>query len=43
MDIYVVDMITDMDEPIRVEVQAYDQAEAEAISLSRIFHSSPIW
>lgn len=27
---YIVDMITDMDEPVRVEVQAYDQTEAEA-------------
>lgn len=36
MDIYIVDMITDMDEPVSVEVQAYDQAEAEAIAVTML-------
>lgn len=36
MDIYVVEIITDLDEPISVTVQAYDQAEAEAIAVTML-------
>lgn len=36
MDIYVVEIITDLDEPISVTVQAYDQVEAEAIAVTML-------
>lgn len=36
MDLYYVDMITDLDEQASVQVQAYDQAEAEAIAVTML-------
>lgn len=36
MDLYIVDMITDLNEPVSVTVQAYDQAEAEAIAVTML-------